>query len=178
MAATLKGYISPPLGTEKKMAGLQLLHRSVQNGPPRVDELSDLSGLIVQEEEDDEAAAEREGEGDADYDMIQREEAADMPSNFPRSVAVCRSYGAISHATPRKRKRPRSRRYSTHSAELPFVAHHFSLSSRRGRYFPRDRRSEFVNSTTLSRVSKLYIGAFSHGIKLPLCDNDAVMITR
>ena len=149
MAAMLKGYISPPLGTEKKMPGLQFLHPSVQNGPPpRVDELSDLSGLIAQEEDDE--AAEREREGDEEeYDMVQREEAADMPPNFPRSVAVCRSYGAISHAAPRKRRRPRSRRYSTHSADLPpFVAHHFSLSSRRGYYSPQDRRSGFVNSPT------------------------------
>ena len=115
MTAVLKGYMSPPLGTEKKMAGLQLLHPSVRNGPSRVDELSELSGLIVPEGGEGEEEDEGTRDTDVEYDMVQREEAANMPPHFAHSVGEFRGYGygAISPAArkrrPRKHHHPRKR---------------------------------------------------------------------
>ena len=57
MAALRNGYVSPPAGTERKMAGLRLLHSGggFQSGQAsRVEELSELSGLLQQNEEEEE----------------------------------------------------------------------------------------------------------------------------
>ena len=110
MTAVLKGYIAAPVGTERKMAGLQLLPTSnIHNGGPttRVDELSELSGLIAREEDEYE-----DRDTDTEYHMVQKEEAADMPPNFPRSVSGhgCRSYGATSSPAAVKRRRRRQAR--------------------------------------------------------------------
>ena len=170
MAATLKGYISTqslPVGMEKKMPGLQFLHPSVQCGPSRVEELSELSGLIVQEEEEEESG-EGEGDGDRDteseYDMVQKEEAADMPLNFPRSAGNCaRSYGTINcpaiRRNPRRRKKRRRRRRAGVSSELfsPVAAPPFSLSpqalrDRSGEYAIHDHHRRFFSTSALAQV--------------------------
>ena len=121
--------MSPPAGTERKMAGLRLLHSGggFQSGQAsRVEELSELSGLLQQNEEEEE----EEEETETEYDMVEREEAADMPPRFAQSLAG-RSYGAVSPAVKtrrRKRRNPGQRRSAgspqTFSEQHPY----FSLS--------------------------------------------------
>ena len=163
MAAVLKSYISPqslPVGMEKKMAGLQLLHPSVQCESSRVEELSELSGLIVQEEEEE---SEGDRDTDSEYDMVQREEAADMPLNFPRSAGNCvRSYGAISPSvrrSSRRGKKRRRRRRAGVSSQLfsPVAGPPFSLSpqawrDRSGEYAVHDRHRRYFSTSALAQV--------------------------
>lgn len=155
MAGVLKDYLatqSLPVGMDKKMAGLQLVNQNVNS---RVEELSELSGLIVEEDEVDE----REGGGDKDedtemeYDVVHREEAAGMPLNFPRNAST--SYGAISPSRPhRKRKR---RRPSAGSYEVP---PHSSLSPQAYRpahelHSPQPCHRRYFSTTALAEVLKI-----------------------
>lgn len=152
MAAVLKGYLatqSLPVGMDKKMAGLQLVNQSSNS---RVEELSELSGLIVEEDEVDER--EDGGDGDEDtevgYHVVQREEAAGMPLNFPHNAST--SYGAISPSRPhRKRKR---RRRSDGSHDVP---PHSSLSPQAYRpahdlHSPQNCHRRYFSTTALAEV--------------------------
>ena len=167
MTAVLKGYTSPqslPVGMEKKMPGLQFLRPSVQCGPSRVEELSELSGLIVQEEESGEGEGDGDRDTDSEYDMVQREEAADMPLNFPRCAGnFARSYGSINgpalRTNSRRRKKRRRRRRAGVSSELfsPVAAPPFSLSpqalrDRSGEYAIHDSHRRFFSTSALARV--------------------------
>lgn len=147
MAAVLKGYLSTqslPVGTEKKMAGLQLVSPT---GYSRVEELSELSGLIV--EEDGESEGEKDKDTDVEeYDVVQREEAADMPPQFPRCASA--SYGAISPCSPRRKRKRTRRRVSSYSQNVP---PHFSLSPQ---HLPREHDShhhrQYFSTTALAQV--------------------------
>lgn len=153
MAAVLKGYLSTqslPVGMEQKMAGLQLVNPTSYS---RVEELSELSGLIAEEDEleDGEGEGEEDRDTDVEYDVIQREEAADMPSQFPRC-----GYGAISPGSlHRKRRRKRRRLTSSYSQDVP---PHFSLSPQHllrennDLHHPPHRHRRYFSTTALAQV--------------------------
>ena len=108
MALQLRnGFVSPPIGTERKMAGLRLLHPGIQAdqhaASTRAEELSELSGLITAHGEEDEEEREEGGLTDEEYEIVQREEARDMPREF------LHSYGTLSPGSRRRKKRRRRR---------------------------------------------------------------------
>lgn len=120
MAGVLKGYLatqSLPVDMENKMTDMQLVNQSSNS---RVEELSELSSLIVEED-----VEEREGKGDEDtdveYDVVHREETAGMPRNSPHNART--SYGAISPSRLHRKRRRRRRSGGCHD-----VPPHSSLS--------------------------------------------------
>ena len=158
MAALRNGYVSPPAGTERKMAGLRLLQPGSHGYhplPSRADELSELSGLMAEQEEERD---EEERDTDGEYDMVQKEEAAEMPPNFPRSF-VCRSYGTLSPSSRRRRRKRKNswrRRSGAFSPVLPpshphHHPHHpyFSLSPQRMRQESSEAEQRAWGSTSV-----------------------------
>ena len=115
------------------MAGLRFHQPSIQNGPSRAEELSELSGLLTHEEvnEEEEEEEEEEGYTETEYDMVAREEAAGMPPRFAHSLAS-RSYGTVSPSSRRRRRKRkgsgRRRRSGSPHTFSPLPSRHPYLS--------------------------------------------------
>jgi hypothetical protein len=111
MAALRNGFVSPPIGTERKMAGLRLLQSTIQADPAsmRAEDLSELSGLVADHGEEDE---EEERHTDEEYEIVQRDEARDIPSEF------LHSYGTMSPGSRRRRRRKRKKSWRRRSGSL------------------------------------------------------------
>ena len=150
MAAVLKGYFpqqSLPVGLEKRMAGLHP-DASVPSRSSRGGELSELSCLISEEEE----GGEQERESDADYEMVQREEAADMPPEV--MLQGYRGYGAVSPDGQQRKRRKRRRhhrrppRSPLHSlSPHPYHEHHHQHNLH-------SRHRRFYSTTALTQVKR------------------------
>ena len=164
MAALRNAFVSPPIGTERKMAGLRLLQPSIQADPAsvRTEELSGLSGLMADHGEEEE-----ERLTDEEYEIVQRDEARDIPSEF------LHSYGTMSPGSRRRRRRkrknswrrrsgsysplvpsPRSRHYHHHQQQPYFSLSPQALREGEGRELePRVQRA-WGSTSAVSQVSK------------------------
>ena len=158
MAAVTKGHLAPhslPVGMDKKMAGLQLINSHVQSCSSRAEELSELSCLIAGgEEEGDEGGTEQDRDTDVEYDMVQREEAADMP---PHLHSYSHGYGALSPSSAHSRKKRHRKRYRSHSrasADLPpqLSLSPYALRGHHEHYRLHDRHRRFYSTTALEQV--------------------------
>ena len=153
------------------MAGLQLLPTSPQRAPPPADELSDLSTVMAQEEERERAV---------EYHMVEREEAAGMPPNFPHSVGGRFSgYGAISSPRAAKRRRRGRRKGSRPQSGGGFAAglvspqSHYSLQPHALRedhhhyyHHLQEPHRRFFSTTALPQVSA---STHTHTHTMSLC---------
>ena len=162
MVAVMKGHLAPhslPVGMDKKMAGLQLINSHVQSCSSRAEEFSELSCLIAGgeeegEEEGDEGGTEQDRDTDVEYDMVQREEAADMP---PHLHSYSHGYGALSLSSAHSRKKRHRKRHRSHSRASADLHPQFSLSPhalrRHHEHYPlHDRHRRFYSTTALEQV--------------------------
>ena len=115
------------------MAGLRLVPASLQADPSsaRAEELSELSGLIAGHGLDEEEEEERERGRDTDeeYEIVQKEEARDMPSEY------LHNYGTLSPRSRRRRRRKRRNSWrrrsgsvSSYTPLIPSPRHHHRYS--------------------------------------------------
>ena len=124
MAAVLKSFHPLP----KPQSSLPLVHQSLPKGEDRRapfldprnlhvatgsgEELSEVSCIINEEEEEEE---DRETKSEGEYELIQRDEAADMPPE-----ALLQGNGSL--ARRRSRRRRRHRRHKSPLLSPPFTS--------------------------------------------------------